>query len=253
MYKILSQQPKSQYQDDPSTTTSNVPSEFLSQAVFAGESFWGLEAAYGRVDGVVKTVTGYCGGTLRKPTYREVREGRTGHTEAVKVTYDKRKTSYRSLCDAFWETHDPTNKDFLNFGISTHQRSVIFYKTEEEKRHAQESKIRRQMKLNRRIVTKIIPSEGGDLFFFVAENQHQKYYLQKHYRLCESLGLRSTDQFSESNIASTLNGILAMEQGLIADQLATFVKTHGLLNKTKLACEEIIEDLLRRNEEEKFI
>ncbi|GFZ18930.1 hypothetical protein Acr_27g0006690 [Actinidia rufa] len=208
MYKILGQQSKSQVHDFPlsETASSNsyVPSEFISQAVFAGGSFWALEAAYGRVEGVVKTVTGYCGGSIVKPTYREVCEGRTGHTEAVKVTYDQRRVSYRSLCDAFWETHDPTNKEFLNFGISTHQRSAIFYATEEERRQAQQSKIRRQMKLNRRIVTTIIKSDGVD--FFTAENQHQKYHLQKHYRLCESMNLRSTEQFAESTIACVLNG-----------------------------------------------
>ncbi|KAE9449463.1 hypothetical protein C3L33_18632, partial [Rhododendron williamsianum] len=185
--------------------------------ILLAESFWDVEAAYGRVDGVVKTVTGYCGGSLRKPTYREVCEGRTGHTEAVKVTYDKRKISYASLCDAFWETHDPTNKEFLNFGISTHQRSVIFYSTEEERRKAQESKIRRQMKLNRRIVTKIIASDGAD--FFTAENQYQKYYLQKYYR------------------------ILAMDGGLVIGRLAKFIETHELLKKTRLAIEEVIQDL----------
>ncbi|KAL6960970.1 peptide-methionine (S)-S-oxide reductase [Sarracenia purpurea var. burkii] len=252
MYKTLTQQPKSQFHDFPisetqSSTPIAAPPGFLYEAVFAGGSFWALEAAYGRVDGVIKTVTGYCGGTLRKPSYREVCEGRTGHTEAVKVTYDKTKASYRSLCDAFWETHDPTNKEFLNFGISTHQRSVIFYSTDEERRKAQESKIRRQMKLNKRIVTKVIPSDG--LGFFIAENQHQKLHLQKHYYwLCESLSLRSTEQFAESTIACVLNGILAMDGELIADQLATFVKTQKLSKKTKLACEEIIEDLRKKNE-----
>ncbi|KAF7129921.1 hypothetical protein RHSIM_Rhsim10G0069500 [Rhododendron simsii] len=196
----------------------------FTERILVAESFWDLEAAYGRVDGVVKTVTGYCGGSLRKPTYREVYdilknvcEGRTGHTEAVKVTYDKRKVSYTSLCDAFWETHDPTNKEFLNFGISTHQRSVIFYSTEDERRKAQESKIRRQMKLNRRIVTKVIASDGAD--FFTAENQYQKYYLQKYYR------------------------IMAMDGGLVIGRLATFIETHELLKKTRLAIEEVIEDL----------
>ncbi|XP_058186581.1 uncharacterized protein LOC131303641 isoform X1 [Rhododendron vialii] len=244
MYKLLAHHSQSQVHDCPETGSSNpnIPPEFLREAVFAGESFWNLEAAYGRVDGVVKTVTGYCGGSLRKPTYREVCEGRTGHTEAVKVTYDKRKASYTSLCDAFWETHDPTNKEFLNFGISTHQRSAIFYSTEEERRKAQESKIRRQMKLNRRIVTKVIASDSAD--FFTAENQHQKYYLQKYYRLCECLGLRSTEQFSESNIACALNGILAMDGGLVIGRLAKFIETRELLKKTRLAIEEVIvEDL----------
>ncbi|KAA8547782.1 hypothetical protein F0562_004210 [Nyssa sinensis] len=251
MYKILPQESKSQVHDHDfpisgTASTTTIPSEFLSEVVFAGDSFWGLEAAYGLLDGIVKTVTGYCGGTLRKPIYREVCEGRTGHTEAVKVTYDKRKISYVSLCDAFWETHDPTNKEFLNFGISTHHRSVIFYSTEEQRKQAQESKIRRQMKLNRRIVTKSMQFDGD---FFIAENRHQKYYLQKQYRLCESLSLRSTEQFVESTIACKLNGILAMDSEVIIDRLATIVKTHELSKQTKSACEEIIEDLRRKEQE----
>lgn len=150
----------------------------------------------------------------------------------MKITYDKRLVSYKSLCDFFWETHDPTNRNSLvslsifswhifgtccfisyswgvvqNFGFSTHLRSAIFSSTEEERKQALESKIRRQMKLNRRILTKIT-KEISDCEFFVAENQHHKYYLQKHYRLCETLSLRSTQQFVESAIACKLNGYL---------------------------------------------
>ncbi|KAK4360582.1 hypothetical protein RND71_019534 [Anisodus tanguticus] len=94
-----------------------------------------------------------------------------------------------------------------NFGLTTHLRSAIFCSTEEERKQAQQSKIRRQMKLNRRILTKITPfSKELNCGFFLAENQHQKYYLQKHYRLCESLSLRSTQQFVESYLACKLNG-----------------------------------------------
>ncbi|XP_034706161.1 peptide methionine sulfoxide reductase MsrA-like isoform X2 [Vitis riparia] len=244
MYKIL---PKthtdgSEFPISESTSRATIPLEFLY-------GFWGLEAAFGRVDGVVKTATGYCGGALKKPSYKEVCEGRTGHTEAVKVMYDKRKISYKSLCDAFWEAHDPTNKEFLNFGLSTHHRSAIFYVNEEQKKQAQESKIRRQMKLNRRIVTKIIALDSE---FFVAENLHQKYYLQKSYRVCESLSLRSTEQFVESNIACKLNGILVMEARVIIDELTTFLGSHKVSSQTKLACGEIIEDL-RRNDGERIL
>ncbi|KAK9271512.1 hypothetical protein L1049_001872 [Liquidambar formosana] len=243
MYKLLPQS-KAQGPDfsiSETTSAATISSEFLCEAVFAGDSFWGLEAAFGLVDGVIKTAAGYCGGTLKKPTYREVCDGRTGHTEAVKVIYDKRKTSYKSLCDAFWETHDPTNKEYLNFGISTHQRSAIFHRTEEERKQAQESKIRKQMKINRRIVTKSIPFSDSESFF-MAENHHQKYYLQKRCRLCESLSLRSTEQFVESNIACKLNGILATDGELIIDRLTTFLRTHELSKQTNLACEEIIKD-----------
>ncbi|KAJ0043383.1 hypothetical protein Pint_18735 [Pistacia integerrima] len=132
-----------------------------------------------------------------------IQRGRTGHTEAVKIIYDKTKISYRSLCDIFWGTRDPTNRNYLNFGLSTHRKSAIYYIKEEERKQPQESKIRRQMKLNKRIVTKIIKF---DSYFYVVENQHQKYYLQKYCWLCESLSLRSTVQFVESNIACKLIG-----------------------------------------------
>ncbi|KAH9739289.1 peptide-methionine (S)-S-oxide reductase [Citrus sinensis] len=169
MYKLLPQ-------SDNLTSQVSVsePTNFFSEAVFAGGNFLDLESAFGRLNGVMRTATGYCGGTLKKPTYREVCEGITGHTEAVK-----------------------------NFGLSTHLKSAIYYGNEEERKQAQESKIRRQMKLNKRIVTKIIQFDSE---FCMAENQFQKYYLQKCCRLCESLSLRSTVQFVESNIACKLNG-----------------------------------------------
>ncbi|KAF8378674.1 hypothetical protein HHK36_030023 [Tetracentron sinense] len=249
MYKILPQLQSHQIPDSPiseSSSMATIPLEFLDEAVFAGDSFWGLEAAFGRVDGVVKTATGYCGGTLKKPTHREVREARTGHTEAVKVIYDNRKFSYRSLCDLFWETHDPTNKEYLGFGVTTHHRSAIYYLKEDQRKQAQESKIRRQMKLNKRIVTKIIPLDSE---FFFAENQHQKYYLQKNWRLCESLNLRSTEQFVESNIACKLNGILAMDKKTVADNLKRFMKSFTFSKQVETVCEGMVEDLCRNEEE----
>ncbi|KAH9739290.1 peptide-methionine (S)-S-oxide reductase [Citrus sinensis] len=156
MYKLLPQ-------SDNLTSQVSVsePTNFFSEAVFAGGNFLDLESAFGRLNGVMRTATGYCGGTLKKPTYRE------------------------------------------NFGLSTHLKSAIYYGNEEERKQAQESKIRRQMKLNKRIVTKIIQFDSE---FCMAENQFQKYYLQKCCRLCESLSLRSTVQFVESNIACKLNG-----------------------------------------------
>ncbi|KAK6266569.1 hypothetical protein QUC31_017406 [Theobroma cacao] len=244
MYQLLPQfnapqdsnLPIPEISSDPAAT---IPSECLREAVFAGGSFWGLEAGFGRVNGVIKTATGFCGGTLKKPSFREVCEGKTGHTEAVKIMYDKRKVSFRSLCDIFWEIHDCTNKDYLKFGLSTHLRSAIFFSMEEERKQAQESRIRRQMKLNRRIVSKALPIEYD---FCMAENKHQKYYLQNNYRLCESLNLRSTEQFVESTIACKLNGILAMEARSSIEKLTTFLQTNETMaEETKLVCKEIIE------------
>lgn len=247
-YKLLGRS-KSQDSDNSeseNTDNYNIPAEFLCQTIFAGDGFHDLEAAYGRVEGVVKTATGYCGGTIKKPSYREISAGTTGHTEAVKMTYDKRVISYTSLCDFFWTTHDPTNKNFLNFGLSTHLRSAIFCSTEEERKQAQQSKIRRQMKLNRRILTKItLFSKEINSDFFLAENQHHKYYLQKHYRLCESLSLRSTEQFVESYIACKFNGILALDGELILDKLPQLVRTCLLPKQCRFTCDEIIQDLKR--------
>ncbi|XP_031500819.1 uncharacterized protein LOC116264633 [Nymphaea colorata] len=220
MYVLLSHQKNEKANLDQKKTSCSslcIPPEYLEEAIFAGDisfgSFWGVEAAFGRVKGVAKTSTGYYGGNLRKPTHREVQNVSnvmTGHTEAVKVVYDKRIVSFTSLCEVFWDTHDPTDKEFLQFGVKTHLRSTIFYVNQEQRREALRSKVRRQMKLNRRIVTVILPSYTSE--FFLAENCHQKYYLQKnHIWLCESLNLRSTEQFAASHAACKLNGLLGGE------------------------------------------
>ncbi|KAF3795144.1 Peptide methionine sulfoxide reductase [Nymphaea thermarum] len=227
MYQLLPRQmlEKDDHNQRAATSSSSqIPSQFAEEAIFAAASFWTVEAAFGRVDGVLKTSTGYFGGTLRKPTYREVQNvsnANTGHTEAVKIVYDKRSVSFTSLCEVFWDAHDPTSKEFLSFfipidmkrggyqqfGLTTHLRSAIFYANEGERKEAMQSKVRRQMKLNRKIVTAILP--GHSLEFFLAENFHQKYYLQKrHIRLCECLNLRSTEQFVDSHVACKLNGYL---------------------------------------------
>nr|XP_029119637.1 peptide methionine sulfoxide reductase isoform X2 [Elaeis guineensis] len=212
VYKLL---PKSNTQIDddfsfqPETISNELPpQEFLKEAIFAAGSFWELETAFGRVDGVVRTAVGYYGGNHVKPSYKEVLDGSTGHTEAVKVIYDTRNTSYKSLCKVFWASHDPTKKEYLKFGVNTHHRSAIFYENEEEKKQAQQSKVKQQMKLNRRIVTKILPCHSNTVSgFYLAESHHQKYYLQRyHIRLCESLNLRSAEQFADSHLACKLNG-----------------------------------------------
>ncbi|KAL6007557.1 hypothetical protein ACLOJK_033055 [Asimina triloba] len=248
MYQLLSQSTTHAPHDSCTSetiATANTPSDYLQEAVFAGGSFWVLEAAFGRVDGVVGTATGYCGGTLRKPTQREVSQGRTGHTEVVKVVYDKRELSYKSLCNVFWHSHDPTNRDYLRFGLDTHLRSAIFYADEEMRKRAQESKVEHQMKLNRRIVTKMIPHDPD--LFFLAENQHQKYYLQRDcIWLCDSLNLRSTEQFVNSQLSCKLNGILGGDASMIAGRLRVMMEGCDLSRQPKLILEEIIAKLERQ-------
>ncbi|XP_008782320.2 peptide methionine sulfoxide reductase-like [Phoenix dactylifera] len=249
MYKLL---PKSsaQMHDDFSfqqemTSNDLPPPEFLKEAIFAAGSFWELEAAFGRVDGVVRTAVGYYGGIRVKPSYKEVSEGTTGHTEAVKLTYDTRNTSYKSLCKVFWASHDPTNKEYLNFGVNTHYQSAIFYGNEEEKKQAQESKVKQQMQLNRRIVTKILPCQSStNSGFYLAESHHQKYYLQScHLRLCECLNLRSAEQFAGSHLACKLNGIFGGDENTVVDGLKRFAVRCRLPHQIKYVLETIMQEL----------
>ncbi|CAN6469971.1 unnamed protein product [Victoria cruziana] len=254
MYKLLSHQKSAKEDHHQRAATSSsleIPSQFREAAIFAAGSFWTAEAAFGCVDGVLSTSTGYFGGTLRKPTYREVQnvsDANTGHTEAVKIVYDKRTVSFTSLCEVFWDTHDPTSKEFLQFGLSTHLRSAIFYANEEQRKEAMQSKVRRQMKLNRRIVTAILPGHSSD--FFLAENCHQKYYLQKrHIRLCECLNLRSTEQFVDSHIACKLNGYLGGDPANIGkhkEELQRLIYSNDVSPDAKNILECIPRSLSRR-------
>ncbi|KAJ0989186.1 hypothetical protein J5N97_007542 [Dioscorea zingiberensis] len=253
MYKLLSQS-KAQVHDDFLFPNSNhlPPEEFVSEAIFAADSFWDLESAFGCADGVLRTATGYYGGSLVKPSHKEILESKTGHTEAVRVIYDKRKTSYRSMLDVFWTNHDPTNKAYLEFGVSTHYRSAIFYGNEEEKKQAQETKVQKQMKLNRRIVTKILPcsmNNNGD--FYMADSHHQKYYLQKDYiKLCEALSLRSAEHFANSHIACKLNGILSGREKVSVEKLKSLIGRYEMSHETKIVLEGIVQYLRVKNTSE---
>ncbi|XP_008812378.1 peptide methionine sulfoxide reductase-like [Phoenix dactylifera] len=250
MYKLLPKSNTPIYDDFPfrpeMISNDLPPQEFLKEAIFAAGSFWELETAFGRVDGVVRTAVGYYGGNLVKPSYKEVSsEGSTGHTEAVKVIYDTRNTSYKTLCKVFWASHDPTKKEYLKFGVHTHYRSAIFYEDEEEKKQAQQSKVKQQMKLNRRIVTKILPCHSINISgFYLAESHHQKYYLQRsHIRLCECLSLRSAEQLADSHLACKLNGILGGDEKTAVEGLQRFAGRYQLPDETKFVLETIIQEL----------
>ncbi|KAK1258858.1 hypothetical protein QJS04_geneDACA018704 [Acorus gramineus] len=262
MYKLL---PKIESKPEIDTLRSSdldIPSEFVDEAIFAGGSFWDLEACLSGVDGVLRTATGYCGGCVVKPTQREVSMKITGHTEAVRVVYDSRIVSFRSLCDAFWGSHDPTNKEYLviiliqplifigpvyatqEFGIDTHLRSAIFCANEEQMKLTRESKVRQQMKLDRRIVTRILPRDSC-FIFYLAETRHQKHYLQRdHTDLCESLALRSTQHFVDSHLACKLNGILGKcDRSAAAEDLKRVMGAHRLPEKTRLVLEQTVREL----------
>jgi peptide-methionine (S)-S-oxide reductase len=149
-------------------------SEKIEKAVFAAGCFWGVEAAFRRVAGVISTRVGYAGGTLENPTYRDVCSGRTGHAEAVEVTFDPERVSYGDLVKFFWDIHDPTMVNRQGPDVGSQYRSAIFYGNTEQERTARASKValRESGGRRREIVTEIVPAS----VFWPAEEYHQQYF-----------------------------------------------------------------------------
>lgn len=143
------------------------------KATFAAGCFWGVEAAFRKVKGVVETAVGYSGGKMENPTYEDVCTDETGHAEAVQVEYDPSKVSYEELLDVFWRNHDPTQLNRQGPDTGTQYRSAIFYHNEAQKKSAIASKDRLQAssKYSRPIVTQIVPAKK----FYRAEEYHQRY------------------------------------------------------------------------------
>jgi peptide-methionine (S)-S-oxide reductase len=141
-------------------------------AIFAAGCFWCVEEAFEKVPGVIAAVSGYAGGTLKNPTYEQVTTGRTGHYEAVKITYDPGKVSYRQLVDWFWRNVDPHDADGQFCDKGPHYRGAIFYQGEAQKKVADESKTALAGQLKRPIVTDILAAGP----FYDAEDYHQDYY-----------------------------------------------------------------------------
>ena len=151
----------------------------MKKATFGAGCFWGVEAAFRRIDGVADAVVGYLGGTLENPTYHEVCTDTTGHAEVVEVHFDPAKVSYEQLLDLFWQIHDPTTPNRQGPDFGTQYRSAIFYHDEEQKAAALASKaaIEASGRFRRPVVTEITPAST----FYRAEEYHQKY-LEKHGR-----------------------------------------------------------------------
>lgn len=146
----------------------------LSKATFAGGCFWCVEADFEKVDGVVAVVSGYTGGQTANPTYKEVSSGKTGHVEAVQVTYDPKRVTYRELLDVFWRHVDPTDAGGQFVDRGRQYGTAIFYQDEEQKRIAEESKqeLEKSGRFTKPVVTEIRALDR----FYEAETYHQDYY-----------------------------------------------------------------------------
>jgi peptide-methionine (S)-S-oxide reductase len=143
-------------------------------ATFGTGCFWCTEAIFQQLDGVLKVSSGYSGGQVKNPTYKEVCEGNTGHAECVEIVYDPEKISFDDLLEAFWQTHDPTTLNRQGNDVGTQYRSAIFYHNAEQKAKAEKYKadLDKSGAWDKPIVTEITPAST----FYVAENYHQDYY-----------------------------------------------------------------------------
>ena len=145
-----------------------------AKATFAGGCFWCMEEAFEKVQGVVSVTSGYTGGQVTNPSYKQVVAGGTGHAESIEVTYDPAKVNYQQLLDVFWRNTDPTTLDRQFCDAGNQYRTAIFYHDDEQKRLAEASKqtIEQSKPFQEEIVTQIVSASA----FFPAETYHQDYY-----------------------------------------------------------------------------
>jgi len=152
----------------------------LEKATFAAGCFWGVEATFRKLAGVKSAQVGYIGGTLENPTYHDVCTDRTGHAEAVEITYDPSAIRYRDLLEVFWNNHNPTTLNRQGPDIGTQYRSAIFVHSTEQEAEARRSRDEAQKRFSRPIVTEINPEAP----FWRAEEYHQQYLEKRGLASC---------------------------------------------------------------------
>jgi len=140
-------------------------------AILALGCFWGPEIKFSKIDGVIRTEVGYCGGNSSSTTYKEVCTGKTNHAEVVRLTFDDKVISFKKILDLFFKMHDPTQKDMQFPDVGTQYRSEIFYETDEQKKEAEEVLNEKNKEFNGKIQTNISKVKN----YCKAEEYHQKY------------------------------------------------------------------------------
>lgn len=144
-----------------------------STATFAAGCFWGVEARFRALEGVLDAEVGYTGGTVDNPDYRSVCAGDTGHAEAVRLGYDPERISYEDLLDAFWEMHDPTRKNRQGLDVGLQYRSAIFTHGPDQQEAAERSK--RELEASGRFGAPVVTEIQAAGPFWRAEEYHQRY------------------------------------------------------------------------------
>lgn len=148
----------------------------IDTATFGAGCFWCIEAVFQRLEGVISVTSGYSGGSIKNPSYKEVCSGNTGHAEVAQIVYDKSKISFDELLEVFWKTHDPTTLNSQGNDYGTQYRSAVFYHNEEQKQLAEgyKKKLNEAHVYPNPIVTEITAFKE----FYPAEDYHQNYYNQ---------------------------------------------------------------------------
>ena len=154
------------------TAVAEEKGKSMEKAIFAAGCFWGVEALFQELDGVIDTTVGYTGGKTENPTYKEICRTNTGHAEAIEVIFDPSKISYEELLIYFWRLHDPTTINRQGPDLGTQYRSAIFYITPEQKASAETMQVEAQKRWKKPIATEITQST----LFYPAEAYHQDYF-----------------------------------------------------------------------------
>ncbi|HZL09337.1 MAG TPA: peptide-methionine (S)-S-oxide reductase MsrA [Prolixibacteraceae bacterium] len=143
-------------------------------ATFGNGCFWCTEAVFKSLKGIITVDSGYSGGKVKNPTYKEVCTGTTGHAEVIQVTFDPKTISFRELLEVFWQTHDPTTLNRQGADVGTQYRSVIFYHSPEQQEIAEKYKVELNTEnvFDKPVITEITAFEK----FYAAENYHRDYY-----------------------------------------------------------------------------
>lgn len=157
-----------------STSIAKSQTSNFDTATFGAGCFWCVEAQFQMLEGVIKVESGFSGGHVKNPSYKEVCNGNTGHAEVCQITFDSKKISYEEMLYAFWQTHDPTQLNRQGNDIGTQYRSAIFYHNEKQKQLAElyRNKLNDEKVYDSKVVTEISPFTA----FYKAEDYHLNYY-----------------------------------------------------------------------------
>jgi peptide-methionine (S)-S-oxide reductase len=169
----------------------------FEKATFAGGCFWCMVKPFDQLPGIIKVVSGYAGGHVENPSYKEVKTGQTGHYEVVEITFDPTLFSYQSLLDLYWPQIDPTDPEGQFFDRGSQYRTAIFYHNDAQRELAEASKQRIEAsgRFSRPIVTQILPAAP----FYEAEEEHQDFYRKNPEKYAQERVESGRDSFIQSN------------------------------------------------------